>query len=139
MAPPASAATYAQNVHSLATYYGCGKAVITIKSIPGPTQGQTSLTDGHIYIDTGLTYSRMRYVVAHECAHNKQVRAYKGNWVLLRDDMNRIYGGTGYSGLERNADCATVVWGLTGQHYTTSCSGARRTAALNTIYLRQSH
>jgi hypothetical protein len=43
--------------------------------------------------------------------------------------MNSIYGGSGFSGLEQNADCVTQLWGLTAWHYTQRCGGARGSAA----------
>ena len=43
--------------------------------------------------------------------------------------MNLICGGSGFSGLEQNADCVTQRWGLSAWHYTQRCGGARGDAA----------
>ncbi|MCE1179187.1 MAG: hypothetical protein LWW86_09210 [Micrococcales bacterium] len=138
-ARPAHAGSYYQYVRSLVTYYGCSSTPVAITSAYGH-QGTFDFARNRIYIAPGLSSYRLRYVTAHECAHAKQLRAYggvAGYWTMQRR-MNQIYGGTGTTGLERNADCVTRVLGLTGQRYTTYCPSSRRTAAVNTMYVRRS-
>jgi hypothetical protein len=139
-AQSAEAATYVQNVRYLANKYGCGPVNIVIYAWNGH-QGAAAPWENKMYIKPGLSYYRLKYVVAHECAHFKQYRiggSTLAGWYSQMNRMNAIYGGSNYSGLEQNADCVTRVLGLTGQHYTTSCSGYRRTAAWNTWYGRAS-
>lgn len=49
----------------------------------------------------------------------------------MYESLNSIHGGSGMVGLERNADCMTILWGYgTGSNqYTNSCSSAEMDAA----------
>lgn len=124
----------ATTVRNLATKYGCATSTkINLTAYQGHN-GAADMWNNQIYIKPTLTGGRLNYTVAHECGHMMQARAYGGtnagiNQVIA--DMNRIYGGSGYNGIDRNADCITVLRGLSNQYYTTSCSGARKQAALD--------
>lgn len=124
----AAPSTYQSRVRSLANQYGCSGQPVQVTSRYGHA-GVTALSSGRMYIAPGLSASYLRYVVAHECAHNKQFRAFRGDVPAMIQRLNAIYGGSGLTGVERNADCVTVRLGLSGQHYTRQCAGARGRAA----------
>ncbi|MFV0426267.1 MAG: hypothetical protein ACK5KU_04420 [Beutenbergiaceae bacterium] len=116
----------------LAGQYGCGNARIVTAGTPAGASGAAAPWYWTIFIRPDLG-SRLNYVVAHECAHLQQYRAYGltySGWYEMVADTNRVYGGSGYSGLEQNADCVSRYWGVSGSYYTTSCSSARGTAAM---------
>ncbi|MFV0253804.1 MAG: hypothetical protein ACK5H2_10785 [Beutenbergiaceae bacterium] len=123
---------YQMQARSVAARYGCGNAVVVESETAYGGSGAAAPWYWTIYLRPGLG-SQLTYVVAHECAHLMQYRAYGlsySGWYELEDDANAVYGGSGYSGLEQNADCVTRYWGLTGYaHYTSSCSGERGSAA----------
>ncbi|MPV51032.1 hypothetical protein GCG21_13655 [Pseudactinotalea sp. HY160] len=128
--PKAPSGGYKSRIAGILSTYGCGGAGISIDD-PRMGKGANGTADWYnntVLIRSGLT-GRLNYVVAHECVHLKQYRIYGGNLDALQADMNRIYGGTGFSGLEQNADCVTRRWGISQYHYTTSCGGARGKAA----------
>lgn len=52
-----------------------------------------------------------------------------GHRVYDGDTGPAICGGSGSSGLEQNADCVTQRWGISTSNYTSSCGGARGSAA----------
>lgn len=82
-----------------------------------------------VLLNSSMPSYRFTYVVAHECVHLIQYRVYGGDINALQRDMNAIYGGSGFSGLEQNADCVTQRWGISVSNYTSSCGGARGSAA----------
>lgn len=129
-APASAGGGYKSKVAGILSRYGCGGAGISIDD-PRMGRGANGTADWEnnaVLIRSGLT-SRLTYVVAHECVHLKQYRIYGGDINALERDMNAIYGGTGYSGLEQNADCVTRRWGISQYNYTASCGGARGKAA----------
>lgn len=141
-----TATTYTNTVKSHALEYGCTSSTkVAIQSTsPLPTTinwlGSADMYNNAIAIKTGMSSSQMKYVVAHECGHILQARTYgftASGIFTVYNEMNRIYGGSGASGVDRNADCITVARGLTGQFYTSSCTGARATAAKDIMALRK--
>lgn len=128
----AAGTSYTQYVKGLGKKYGCNPALMTVRS--GGHQGTTDLISGRVWIRSGLTKARLKYVVAHECAHYKQSQLINGSWAKLtsmKSTLNRTYSGRPgtLDGIEAQADCVTVKLGLGGQHYTSKCSGARGRAA----------
>lgn len=111
--------------------HGCGSAqVIWDDPRLGGYNGSALIGGAEvIMLNSGMPRDRLGYVAAHECAHLLQSRAYGHDLTALQEDMNRIYGGTGYAGLEQNADCITQRWGYSKWNYTTSCGGERGRAA----------
>ncbi|WP_156250787.1 hypothetical protein [Pseudactinotalea terrae] len=111
--------------------YGCGSAGIRWDDsrLGGWANGKADWYHNTILLRSAMPSSRFTYVIAHECVHLIQYRVYGGNVDALAADMNRIYGGSGFSGLEQNADCVTQRWGISTYNYTTSCGGARGDAA----------
>lgn len=111
--------------------HGCGNARLIIND-PRVKAGYTGTADWYnnaILLSSKVPSYRLNYVVAHECAHLKQYKVYRGNVPALKKKMNSIYGGSGLTGVERNADCITRKWGYKQYYYTNSCGGARGKAA----------
>lgn len=132
--PSAEAASYTSTIRALTNKYGCGPVNIIPTAWRGH-QGASAPWENKVYIKPGLSNYRLKYVVAHECAHFKQYRiggSTIAGWYKVVNRMNVLYKGSGYTGIERNADCVTRMLGLKGQHYTSSCKGIRQTAAVNT-------
>lgn len=122
--------TYKQVIARSLAKYGCKGQPFTVGSTRGSAWGLTSLGSGKMTFIPGMRGGALDYVVAHECAHNKQVRLWKGETRRMIETYNRIYRTSGYMGLEYNADCATRVQGLKYQGYTTNCGGERGAAAV---------
>ncbi|XKH58348.1 SH3 domain-containing protein (plasmid) [Citricoccus nitrophenolicus] len=117
-------------VQSILAQYGCsGIPVLMDDPRLGSSNGAADWNNNTILFRTKTPSARVHYVATHECMHIRQSRAYGGNIPALQADMNRIYGGSGYSGLEQNADCMTRAVGITTYNYTSNCAGARGTAA----------
>ncbi|WP_418607043.1 hypothetical protein [Georgenia sp. SUBG003] len=115
---------------AVAAQYGCGSATIRIDDPRlGGANGSADWYNNAILIRSATPTARLSYVVAHECAHLMQYRIFGGDVDALATRMNSIYGGSGFSGLEQNADCVTQLWGLAAWHYTQRCGGARGAAA----------
>lgn len=122
---------YDNRARELLQRYGCGDVELSWDAsyLPGVNDsGAAAAWDNIIYLNPDMPADRLDYASAHECAHILQYRAY-GNtldgWYALEVSMNSIYEGTGYFGLEQNADCITQEWGYTNTHYTQSCEGVR--------------
>lgn len=125
-----SGGSYRDQIAGILSRYGCGGAGIIIDDPRlGRMNGVADWYNNTVLIRSGLG-SRLTYVVAHECVHLRQYRVFGGDVNALSATMNAIYGGSGFSGLEQNADCATRYWGIKEYHYTTNCSGARLDAAV---------
>lgn len=119
-------------VQSLAASYGCPAGTQVVMQSYQGAWGAADPGINTIYISPYISGGILTYTVAHECAHLLQAKVYGGGWGgfnTAMTAMNRIYGGSGYSGVDQNADCLTVRHGLGNQHYTTSCYGARGEAA----------
>ena len=117
--------------------YGCSSSGIRIndKRLGRYSNGMADWYNNVVLLRSSMPASRVTYVTAHECMHMRQYRAYRGNVNKLAAAMNRIYGGKGFTGLERNADCMTRAVGIkvTNSAYASSCSGAKKTAALKVL------
>lgn len=111
--------------------YQCPSAKIILDD---PRLGEYSngVADWHantILVRSTLPKERLTYVVAHECMHLRQYNVYGGDLEKLSADMNKVYGGYNFDGLEENADCMTKAVGISTYHYTTECGGERGRAA----------
>lgn len=131
---PPSGGGLDEKARSILSNHGCSSATVTWDSplLPKGSNGAAAAWDNIIYLRSSMPSSRFNYVVAHECAHILQYRAFGGTyqgWSDLEATMNGIYGGSGYRGLEQNADCITQAWGYGTYNYTNSCGGARGDAA----------
>lgn len=117
--------------------YGCSSTKIKLndRRLGRYANGMTDWYKNVVLLRSYMPARRVTYVVAHECMHMRQYRAYKGNVKKLAASMNRIYGGRGNTGLERNADCMTRALGIkiTNKAYSSSCSGFKKTAALRVL------
>lgn len=123
----------------LLSQYGCSGVNLSwdTSQLPSSVNGAAAAWDNVIYLRASMPSNRLNYVVAHECAHILQWRAFgSGNqgWRDAIETMNFIYGGTRNAGLEQNADCITKAqnadcitkaWGFSQSHYTQDCSGTR--------------
>lgn len=117
--------------------YGCSSSGIRLndKRLGRYANGMADWYNNVVLLRSSMPASRVTYVSAHECMHMRQYRAYKGNVDKLAAAMNRIYGGKGFTGLERNADCMTRAVGIkvSNSAYASSCSGAKKMAALKVL------
>lgn len=124
---------FRQQATSLLSRYGCGGSTLRIDDprLPSHANGAYDFNTGQVLLKSSMPAYRMEYVVAHECMHQRQSRAYGGDINDLSRDMNAIYGGSGYTGLERNADCMTKSLGISvsNSQYASSCSGVGGRAA----------
>lgn len=122
-------AAYQQRVRSLMTTLGCG--AVNVKIVP--QSGGTAIpTENRVQLENNMAAWKFAYVIAHECAHIKQFRAYNSNVWTYMDGAKRLaalYRTTGWMGIEMNADCIARAQGYTWGHYTKDCSGVRGTAA----------
>lgn len=128
---PASGGGFKARAQSIMSQYGCGSVPIILNdSRLGSANGAADWNNNTILLKTSMPSYRVQYVVAHECMHMRQGWAYDGNINALQADTNAIWGGSGYTGLERAADCMTRFSGIsvTNSQYASSCSGAQATA-----------
>ena len=109
---------------SMASEYGCSPSSVILED--KGHWGAADLDAGVMYIRPSLTGWQLRYTVAHECAHIKQGQIYGGHYAAEA-------GLASAGGIEINADCVTVLLGLGGQYYTTSCGGVAGEAARATL------
>ena len=127
--PRAYSDPYAESINRALARVGCaGTTIEIVDSIQGAA-GLAYPWKGQITIARGLPAYYISYVAAHECAHMLQLWNTGGQWSEVVARMNQIYGGTGYQGLEQNADCIAAVLGFPEGGYTRNCSGQRWTAA----------
>jgi hypothetical protein len=68
-------------------------------------------------------------VVVHEWSHIRSVETYGGDVDLAMREMNRYFGGSGFTGAERAADCMARLQGALWTHYTTCQDASWRTGA----------
>lgn len=134
--PSSSKTSRSERARSILSRHGCGS--LPVRWDDPRLAGWNGAYDPNtreILLNSGMPESRFEYVVAHECAHHLQYRVYTdlpdvySNQQALYKDMNAIYGGSGHTGAERNADCITQRWGYSTHFYTTSCGGAKGEAA----------
>lgn len=114
-------------LRSIANKHGCSSSKIVYNN-QRILRGHAATADWYnntIHINSSKPLGFLKYAVAHECAHIKQYVKYGGNIDRLKRDMNRVYGGSGFTGLERNADCVAQHWGYRTSVYTGSCGGNR--------------
>lgn len=128
--PPAAASGgRTDTVRAILARHGCGSAGVRWDDPRLRTNGAADWYNNTVLLRSSMPSSRLPYVVAHECVHLIQYRVYGGDIDALMRDMNAIYGGSGFSGLEQNADCVTKRWGYSTYNYTRSCGGKRGEAA----------
>lgn len=113
--------------------HGCKSAKIKLndKRLGRYSNGVADWYNNTILLRSSMPAYRLNYVASHECMHLRQYKAYGGNVNALSKAMNKIYGGKGFTGLERNADCMTRAVGIkvTNSAYSSSCKGAKSNAA----------
>jgi hypothetical protein len=113
--------------------HGCKSSKIRLndKRLGRYANGAADWHNNTILLRSTMPAYRLNYVAAHECMHMRQYRAYGGNVKALSAAMNKIYGGRGFTGLERNADCMTRAVGITvtNKAYASSCKGTKGKAA----------
>lgn len=112
-----------------ASKYGCSSAIIILND---PRLGEVSNAKADwgansILFRSTAPADRWEYLIAHECAHLRQYSIYGGNIKKLESDMNKVYGGVNYEGLEQNADCFVFMANPknTDYHYTRQCTNER--------------
>lgn len=125
-------------IRATANKHGCSstRIVYNNRKILGGHAGRADWYTNTIHLNSSKSLGFLKYAVAHECAHMKQYVKYKGNIKKLSRDMNRVYGGRGYTGLERNADCVTRHWGYKTSVYTNKCGGKRGKVARSIASVR---
>lgn len=120
-------------LEKLAGKYGCSTATVILDDprLGSVANAKADWGANSILFRSTSPQSRWDYLMAHECSHLLQYGIYDGNVDKLSSDMNKIYGGVNYEGLEQNSDCfvyavnpANTQW-----HYTQECSGKRGEAA----------
>lgn len=84
---------------------------------------------GTIYVSPRTPSARLYSVVAHEWSHLLQAKAYDGDVRAAVRAMNRHFGGSGFVGAERAADCMALLQGATWTHYTSCPSRSWRSGA----------
>lgn len=126
--PEASTSTsYAAQVQSTADKFCPGtKAVIDYHRLDGH-KGIADWYNGIIGVKSNI--EQWYSVTLHECGHMLQYQVFNGDVNALQNRMNEIYGGSGFSGLDQNADCIAQAWGASWLWYTSECGGARGEAA----------
>ena len=128
---------FRSKVRAVLNRYGCSSSGISVndRRLGRYANGMSDWYKNVVLVRSSMPASRVTYVAAHECMHMRQYRAYRGNVNRLSAAMNRIYGGKGFTGLERNADCMTRLMGIrvTNSAYASSCSGAKKAAALKIL------
>ena len=86
----------------------CSTTPIEVKSIGG--LGVTDVVRNKITINSAAPAVHMRTTALHECAHVRQFKLYSSDWSSFVKKANAIYGGSGYLGVERNAECIANIW-----------------------------
>ena len=86
-----------------------------------------------IYIAPWVPQGKLYSVVVHEWGHMLTVQAYDGDVRAAFAAMNDFYGGTGWAGGERAADCIARVLGADWTNYTSCTRTSWRTAARRLI------
>lgn len=122
-------------VRKILNSYGCSSVGIVFDDprLGEVANGKADWSANQVLIRSTTPTDRLTYVIAHECMHILQYQAYGGDIDSLAKDMNKVYGGNGYEGLEQNADCMTQAKGIKVYNYTKQCDGSRGAAAKSVI------
>ncbi len=142
---PASAQTgdaYRQKIASLLAKDGCANQPFKVSDDPKDIrEGAGAVTysnDGHMVFRPGYSSPQLDYIVAHECAHNKQFRMTHYDRIYGDQMLNRIYQVN--DGGEFNADCVIYAQGYRDPDVDrkSQCTGAKLEAAkaVNNLDLR---
>lgn len=124
---PSTSTSYAAQVQSAADQFCPGtKAVIDYHRLDGH-KGIADWYNGIIGVKGNI--EQWYSVTLHECGHMIQYQVFNGDVNALQNRMNEIYGGSGFRGLDQNADCIAKAWGASWLWYTSECGGARGEAA----------
>lgn len=120
-------------LEKLAGKYGCSTATVILDDprLGSVANAKADWGANSILFRSTSPQSRWDYLIAHECSHLLQYGIYGGDIDKLSSDMNKIYGGVNYEGLEQNSDCFVYAVNPknTQWHYTQECSGKRGEAA----------
>lgn len=120
-------------LEKIAGKYGCTTATVIIDDprLGSVANAKADWGANSILFRSTAPQSRWDYLMAHECSHLLQYDIYGGNIDKLSADMNKIYGGVNYEGLEQNSDCFVYAVNPknTQWHYTQECAGKRGEAA----------
>lgn len=120
-------------LEKLAGKYGCSTATVILDDprLGSVANAKADWGANSILFRSTSPQSRWDYLIAHECSHLLQYGIYGGNIEKLSSDMNKIYGGVHYEGLEQNSDCFVYAVNPknTQWHYTQECGGKRGEAA----------
>lgn len=114
---------------------GAGVALVVDPSMTSKANGSYSIGHRKISMNPRIPVERIPWIAAHEMAHFHQDRL--GGFSLeafnaQASKANRIYGGSGYSGMDQQADCAAaqMLGGFPVRpSYTSNCAGQRGEAA----------
>jgi hypothetical protein len=87
-----------------------------------------------VYLSTSIPRRRFFAVVAHEWGHIRSVLAYGGDARLMRRELNAFYGGTGWDGAEKAADCIARLVGASWTQYTSCTNPTWRAAARRLLH-----
>lgn len=85
--------------------------------------GTADWYNNRVYLSPGVPQKRMYDVVAHEWSHLLSVQPYSGDVAAAIAAMNEWFGGAGFTGPDRAADCMARRLGAQWTHYT-PCSDA---------------
>jgi hypothetical protein len=113
--------------------YRAGEARWTISAYYGHW-GATDMRRHRVYISPDVPARRLYDVVAHEWGHILTAQAYDGDVDAAVVALNRYYGGSGWLGAERAADCMARLLDARWTNYTRCTderwrAGARRLLA----------
>lgn len=114
---------------------GAGVSLVVDPSMTSKANGAYSIGHRKISMNPRIPVERIPWIAAHEMAHFHQDRL--GGFSLeafnaQASKANRIYGGSGYSGMDQQADCAAaqMLGGFPVRpSYTSNCTGQRGEAA----------
>jgi len=89
-----------------------------------------------LYISPAVPTAFLYDVAVHEWSHELSVRDYGGDVAIAVRAMNRFFGGPGFTGAERAADCMARLQGATWTHYTSCTSHRWRVGAARLLHGR---
>lgn len=120
-------------LEKLAGKYGCPTATVILDDprLGSVANAKADWGANSILFRSTAPQTRWDYLMAHECSHLLQYNIYDGDIEQLSADMNKIYGGVHYEGLEQNSDCFVYAVNPknTQWHYTQECGGKRGESA----------
>lgn len=124
--------SFTAQARSILRKYGCGSVGILLndKRLGRYSNGVADRYNNDVLLRTSMPSYRLHYVAAHECMHLRQAKAYGGDIAALKKATNKVWGGSGLTGVERSADCMTRAKGIkvTNRAYASSCKGKQATA-----------